>query len=76
MGTLDSIDKDYSKLPPEDELLDIHGNEDITIPPLPHSDYTMALFPPYQVKTDIASFSPQDVFMCTFINFLLSPCFI
>ena len=52
MGTLDDIDKDYSKIAPppsEEEVLDLHGNEE-TAPPV-ISDCLLTLFPPYQVLT-------------------------
>ena len=51
MGTLDDIDKDYSKLaaqPLEDEALDLHGNEEWSAPPV-ISEHLTSLFPPFQV---------------------------
>ena len=52
--TLDDIDRDYSNQTaqlPEEELLDIYGNEEITMPPAVLSDYVLTQFPPYQVYT-------------------------
>lgn len=52
LGTLEDIDRDYSKLAtqaPDDELLDLHGNEDKATPLPVHSDHFTAMFPPYQV---------------------------
>ena len=49
---LDDIDRDYSNQTaqlPEEELLDIYGNEEIATLPAVLSDYVLTQFPPYQV---------------------------
>ena len=52
MGTLEDIDRDYSNLAvPEEELLDLHGNEENAMTPPLHIDHIITLFPPYQVRT-------------------------
>ena len=75
MGTLDDIDRDYSKLvpqTPEDELLDLHGNEEKATPLPVHSDHLVTLFPPYQVEF-ICITGRQESYVCTKYPFSYVP---